>query len=497
MADLGTSGMVAIKTGKIVPRSATIVGEPVFSDRLDDVEGLSAKALERHGFKGATDDLLVLADESQTRVLLGVGASDSIDPQTFRRVAAMFVRRADRHAKAGFDLGPTLDVVEGSEAGAETSVAVVGAVSEGLLLGSYSFTEYKKPADGVAGSSTVTVAVGERAGKLAKAMTPARSIAGAVGFARDLVNEPGGTLTPSEFAKRASERAKEAGLQVQVMDEKAIAKARLGGLLAVNQGSSEPPRLLKLTYTPEGVKSSTKPTLCLVGKGITFDSGGLSLKPADSMIGMKNDMAGAAAVIATMCALPALGVEHKVVSFTPMTDNMTGGAAQRPGDIYTARNGKTVEVLNTDAEGRLVLGEALVLASEQKPAAIVDLATLTGACVVALGEKIAGLMSNDDDLTSRIESAAKSSGERVWHLPLPEDYRKGLDSKIADLKNIGPRWGGTLTAGLFLREFVGDDIKWAHLDIAGPATTDEVDGENGVGATGFGVRTLLELIRNW
>lgn len=497
MADLGTNGMVAIKTGKVVPKSATIIGEPVFSDLLDRVEGLSSEALQRHGFNGSADDVLVLADETQTRVLLGVGSSDSIDPRSFRRAAAAFVRRADRHVKAGFDLQGALEVLERSEDGAERSTSLVGAVSEGLLLGSYTFTTYKKPAKGVVDSSTVTVAVGERAGKLAKAMTPARSIAGAVGFARDLVNEPGGTLTPTEFAKRAAARAKESGLQAQIMDEKAIAKARLGGLLAVNQGSTEAPRLLKLTYTPDGMGSSTKPTLCLVGKGITFDSGGLSLKPVDSMIGMKNDMAGAAAVIATMCALPALGVTHKVVSFTPMTDNMTGGAAQRPGDIYTARNGKTVEVLNTDAEGRLVLGEALVLASEQKPAAIIDLATLTGACVVALGEKIAGLMSNDDALVERIESAARASGERVWHLPLPEDYRKGLDSKIADLKNIGPRWGGTLTAGLFLREFVAEGIQWAHIDIAGPATTSEVDGENGVGGTGFGVRTLLELISNW
>lgn len=496
MADLEVSGMVSIKTGKVAPKSATIVGEPVFSDRLDSVDGLSKDALARHDFKGAPDDVLVLADEDRTRVLVGVGSSEKIAPNVFRRAAAAFVRRARRHVKAGFDLSEALAVLDDAADGPELATAIVSAVSEGLLLGSYSFSVYKKPAADEA-SSTVTVAVGERAGKLAKAMTPARTVASAVAFARDLVNEPGGTLTPTEFAKRSAARAKDAGLQVQIMDEKAIARARLGGLLAVNQGSTEPPRLLKLTYTPEGVRASGRPALCLVGKGITFDSGGLSLKPAESMIGMKNDMAGAAAVIATMCALPVLGVTEKVVSFTPMTDNMTGGAAQRPGDIYTARNGKTVEVLNTDAEGRLVLGEALVLASEQKPAAIVDLATLTGACVVALGEKIAGLMSNDEELVERIESAADSVGERVWHLPLPEDYRKGLDSKIADLKNIGPRWGGTLTAGLFLREFVGDDIAWAHLDIAGPATQSDIDGENGIGATGFGVRTLLALITNW
>jgi leucyl aminopeptidase len=216
------------------------------------------------------------------------------------------------------------------------------------------------------------------------------------------------------------------------------------------------------------------------------------------MMEMKCDMAGAAAVIATMTALPALEVPVRVVSFTPMTDNMTGGAAQRPGDIYTTRNGTTVEVLNTDAEGRLVLAEALVLASEEEPDAIIDLATLTGACMVALGNKIAGLMGNDDDFSAVVSDAAAEAGERVWHLPLPEDYRASLDSPVADLKNIGAgRYGGALTAGLFLKEFVTEGTPWVHLDIAGPAFLPEPDGEYPKGGTGFGVRTLLHLLETW
>ncbi len=286
-----------------------------------------------------------------------------------------------------------------------------------------------------------------------------------------------------------------------MLDEEDIRAARLGGLLAVNKGSAHPPRLVKLTYEPAAdLNPSTEgptETVALVGKGITFDSGGLSIKGSEPMIGMKMDMGGAAAVIAAMCALPALEVPVRVVSFTPMTDNMTGPDAQRPGDVYTARNGTTVEVLNTDAEGRLVLGEALVLASEEEPAAIIDLATLTGACVVALGEKIAGLMSNDEDLRTRIASASQQAGERMWPLPLPDDYAKGLESDVADIKNIGTRYGGTLTAGLFLQRFVAPGIPWAHLDIAGPAMGQNEDGANPKGGTGFGVRTLCQFLVSW
>jgi leucyl aminopeptidase len=230
----------------------------------------------------------------------------------------------------------------------------------------------------------------------------------------------------------------------------------------------------------------------MVGKGVVFDSGGLSLKPAGGMETMKCDMSGAAAVLGAMSALKQLGVKTKVTGYVPLVENMPSGTAIRPGDVLRIRNGKTVEVLNTDAEGRLILADALTLASEDKPAAIVDLATLTGACVVALGDKIAGLMGNDDAWSDQVRDAADRVGERVWPLPLPTDYRRGIDSSVADIKNVGPREGGALTAGLFLQEFV-DGAPWVHLDIAGPAFLSGDDGYASKGGTGFGVRTLLEL----
>ncbi len=234
--------------------------------------------------------------------------------------------------------------------------------------------------------------------------------------------------------------------------------------------------------------------MALVGKGITFDSGGLSLKPSDAMIGMKGDMGGAAAVLGAFAAIGRIGARVRVLGFVPLTDNMTGPDATRVGDVLTFRNGKTAEVLNTDAEGRLILADALSLASEAEPDAIVDLATLTGACMVALGARIAGLMGNSEGFVDQVREAAGRAGEPVWPLPLPSDLRKKIDSEVADMKNIGDRNGGALTAGLFLKEFVGEGTPWVHLDIAGPAFSEEAYGELPKGGTGFGIRTLVALL---
>jgi leucyl aminopeptidase len=291
------------------------------------------------------------------------------------------------------------------------------------------------------------------------------------------------------FADRAVEVANGAGLTVEVIDHKQAAKLGLGGLIGVGGASDNPPRMVKLTYTPAG---KSKGHLALVGKGITFDSGGLSIKPADGMIGMKGDMAGAAAVLAAMSVLPGLGVPVQVTGYLCLAENMINGKATRPGDVLTIKNGTTVEVLNTDAEGRLVLADGLSLATAEKPDAIVDLATLTGACMVALGPSIAGLMGNNDALVDQIQAAADRSSESVWHLPLPTEYRKDLDSDVADLKNVASgRYGGALHAGLFLQEFV-DGTPWVHLDIAGPADAKGDDGYIPKGASGFGVRTIVE-----
>ena len=273
-----------------------------------------------------------------------------------------------------------------------------------------------------------------------------------------------------------------------------IERERLGGLLGVNRGSTQPPRFVQITYEPEGTAAAT---LAFVGKGLTFDAGGLSIKTAQGMMTMKMDMGGAAAVIGAMSVLPAVGASVRVLAFLPMTDNMLGGDATRPGDVLTIRNGKTIEVANTDAEGRLVLADALSLASEADPDAIVDLATLTGACMVALGPRIAGLMGNDQSLLDRVRAAADTAGERVWPLPLPADYEKQFESNVADMKNIGGPHGGALTAGLILQKFVAEGVAWAHLDIAGPAYSESDDGEFARGGTGFGVRTLVELAASY
>jgi leucyl aminopeptidase len=316
-------------------------------------------------------------------------------------------------------------------------------------------------------------------------------IAEAVCFARDLINEPGGSLTPSRLAEAAVEIAERDDLKISVLDEDDLVERGLGGILGVNRGSEQPPRLIELCYEP----ARPRGTVALVGKGITFDSGGLSMKTVDGMMTMKNDMGGAAAVLGAMSALRSLHPPVRVLGFIPSTDNMTGGDATRPGDVLRIRNGKTVEVLNTDAEGRLILADALSLASEAKPDAIVDIATLTGACHVALGNTIAGLMGTNAALVDQVRAASERSGEAVWELPLPTDYRRQLDSEVADLRNIGTgRYGGALIAGLFLKEFVAEGIPWAHLDIAGTAWSETVNGITPKGATGFGVRLLLDLL---
>jgi leucyl aminopeptidase len=470
--------MITLKASKAVPARSSVVVRLLPTESLQS-SGVPAAVLKRLTFSGGAGEVIAThTDAVEWLTLVGVGESESLMLDGIRAAAARAVRSVSAHTSAVLDLGPVLAHV-GERLGTDR---ISQAAAEGALLGSYRFDRYKA-ADDKPVLTTLTIAGATRSG-----LTRGEIISDAVCFARDLVNEPGGVLTPAEFATRAKQRGTAAGLTVKVLGAKEIAKARLGGLLSVSRGSDQEPKFVTMTYTPPKATRS----VALVGKGITFDSGGLSIKPADAMMTMKCDMGGAAAVIATMCALPALGCKVAVTSYTPMTDNMLGGDATRPGDVMTARNGKTVEILNTDAEGRLVLADALSLASESSPDAIVDLATLTGACMVALGDKFAGLMSNNEELAGELLGAAAGSGESFWRLPLPPEYRKLLDSPIADLKNIGGRYGGALTAGLFLQEFVGEGISWAHLDIAGPAFSEESEAEIHKGGTGFGVRTLLE-----
>jgi leucyl aminopeptidase len=466
------------------------VGVGVFSDRFEAGElpdGLDKTFLEVQGFAGKPGESCVVAGgDGRLVVALGLGSAAEATVPTYRKAAAALARAARKQTHLA------IDVLDSVPDGVDRP-AVAQAVAEGVMLGAYRYTALKSdPEPSHIESLTV---VGRGGARVQAAIERGRTVGEAVRIARDLVNQPGGSLTPTAFADRAQELADLRGFDIEVLDRAAIENEKLGGLLGVNRGSTEDPRFLTLTWEPS---RTPRGTVALVGKGITFDSGGLSLKPSDAMVGMKGDMAGAAAVLATFSALDAVQPPVRVRGYLPLTDNMPGGDATRVGDVLRIRNGTTVEVLNTDAEGRLVLADALALASEDEPTAIIDLATLTGACVVALGQRIAGLMGNHEGFLEQVRGAADAEGEPVWPLPLPRDMRTALDSDVADIKNVSAnRWGGALIAGVFLQEFVGDGIPWAHLDIAGPADAAEDDGETRKGGTGFGVRTLLHLLSSF
>lgn len=320
------------------------------------------------------------------------------------------------------------------------------------------------------------------------ALRRASVVGEAVNLARDLVNMPPGDKSPAKLADRIGVLAADAGIIIQTWDETRIQHERFGGLLGVAAGSAEPPRFLILDYRGGG----ESPCLALVGKGVTFDSGGLCLKPSGSMESMKSDMTGAAVVVAAMQAAARLNLRVNLRGYVALTENMTGGKAMKLGDVLCMRNGKTVEIMNTDAEGRLILADTLSFVSEQKPHRVIDLATLTGACMVALGPKVAGLFSNDDSFCDELLAACRKTGERVWRMPLDQDYKEQLKSSVADLKNIGGKWGGAITAAKFLEQFV-DSTPWIHLDIAGPSWCDSENSTRDAGATGCFVRTLVAL----
>jgi leucyl aminopeptidase len=357
------------------------------------------------------------------------------------------------------------------------------AAAEGFLLGSYAFSRYLTEQPKASTRVTVT-------GATKADIKRAEIYCEATAWARDLVNEPPSGRNPEAVAEQAKDRASKAGLKVKILDEAALAKQGMNGILTVGKGSDAPPRLLLLTYEPRGAKGF----LGLVGKGITFDSGGLSIKTGEGMETMKMDCSGGAAVIAAMTALPALGLKIKVVAAVALAENMPGGSAVKPGDVIRHYGGHTSEVLNTDAEGRLVLADALAWMAEQGPDAMVNIATLTGAMAVALGTRVAGVLSNRPELSAELLAASERTGEPLWEMPLVDDYRKLMKSNVADIKNIsGIRQGGAITAGLFLKDFVGD-TPWAHLDIAGPAWVDKPEHYLPAGASGYGTRLLLDWI---
>jgi leucyl aminopeptidase len=412
-------------------------------------------------------------------VAVGLGRAPA-DPEALRRAAGESVRSSAGVSSAVLALP------------AETAEDLV-AVAEGALLGAYAFLGYRSSsaADHPKPVRSLTVVGDAARTKAARAgVARARVLARSVHLARDLVNTPPSDLHPREFADAAEKACRGLPLDVEVFDERALRRGKFGGILAVGQGSANPPRLVRVAYR------SAKATrhVALVGKGITFDSGGLSLKPPKAMEWMKSDMGGAAAVLAAMVAVARLKPSVNVTGWMPLAENMPSGTAQRPSDVITAYGGKTIEVLNTDAEGRLVLADAIVRAAEEAPDVIVDVATLTGAQLVALGSRTSGIMANDDQLRSRLHEISASVGEQMWPMPLPPELRSSMDSSVADIANLGDRYGGMLVAGLFLKEFVPEGTSWAHLDIAGPAFNEgDAFGYTPKGGTGAAVRTLVGL----
>ncbi|GII98063.1 leucyl aminopeptidase [Sediminihabitans luteus] len=471
-----------------------LVGADLPAPVVDQIETLA----ELLGVTGAADEVhkLPAGDDLAAGVLvltgLGTRAEDgTFEPETLRRAAGAAVR-----ALAG-----TSSVAVALPADDEASVA---AVAEGALLGAYAYARYRgsAPKDGAKDGSkdakapvpappaTIEVVTPiSRTAKAKAALHRATVLAAAVHGTRDLVNAAPNDLYPAAFADAAKAAAKGTGVKVTVLDEKQLAAGGYGGLVGVGQGSVRGPRLVKVSYSPS--KPASK--VALVGKGITFDSGGISIKPAAGMDAMKSDMSGAAAVLHTVVAAARLGLPVAVTGWLCLAENMPSGSAQRPSDVVTIRGGKTVEVLNTDAEGRLVMADGLVAATEEKPDVVLDIATLTGAQMVALGNRVSAVMG-DDAVRDEVVAAAAATGEQFWPMPLPGELRATLASKVADLANIGERWGGMLIAGVFLREFVGS-TPWAHLDIAGPAFNEKAaHGYTPVGGTGVGVRTLLGLV---
>ena len=416
-------------------------------------------------------------------MLVGVGPKGSFDLTAMRRALGTAASAARRFGS----VATTFPLAFGAARAADA----VQAAGEGIGLGAYRFDRYKTRAtDGADLGSTILLGSPRWETRRMKAAAKrAEVLVDAVCWARDLVNTPAGDLPPAKIADAAKAMAKEAELACTIWNETRLAEQGFGGIIGVGKGSVNPPRLIELAYTGAGKATP----IALTGKGIAFDSGGLSIKDALGMETMKCDMGGAASILAAMKAIARLKPKVNVIAAIPCSENMPSGSAQKPGDVIRHYGGTTSEVLNTDAEGRLVLADALAYLAEQRPSCIVDTATLTGACMVALGTDVAGVLGNDDALARELVRAGRDEGEPLWQLPLHPDYRRLIDSKVADIKNIGKRYAGAITAAWFLNEFVGD-TPWAHLDIAGPAFSEHGNDLGPAGATGFPVRTLVRFV---
>lgn len=446
-------------------------------------------AITGGGFTGDKGELLTLYSIAGYGKVFFVGLGDEseLTNERLRRAAAAGIRAAQAAKATSVVIGTLDSLLEGT-----SHYDVVHSLLEGAILGAYKFDKYftlngknSKVGSITAALKSVEPSIGKKAAR------DAQLICEAVYLTRDLCNAPANEVYPEVLADAAVKMARKHHVRARILDEKQIRKLKMGGLLAVNSGSAKPPRFITLEYKGN---PRSRDWYAIVGKGITFDSGGISLKSSAGMGEMKMDMSGAAAVIGTMQAIASLKIPVNVVGLAPSTENLPGGGAYKPGDVVTTMSGITIEVDNTDAEGRIVLSDALHYAKRYRPKAIIDLATLTGACVVALGHHVTGMMGTGEDAMAQLKEAGEKTFERVWQLPIYEEYEKQIKSDIADVKNVGGRWAGAITAALFLKKFAGD-YPWVHLDIAGTAMLEEPTDYSTKGGSGVGVRLLTQFFK--
>jgi leucyl aminopeptidase len=457
------------------------------------LDGSITALITRGVIKGALNEITLVHSLGKIPaarvVVVGLGKKKELDTNKVRHAFAEVSRYLKKNKASSF-----ATIILGGGVNGISREKTIQAMSEGTILGLYTFKRYLTKPDKDKSTVEKISIIGDAKdqARLEKAVGKGSIIAEACNWARDIVNEPANHMTPTDLAAEAGKMAEAYGLSIEVLDKEQITKLGMGGLLGVSQGSQQPPKFIIVEYKG---KRTDDIDLVLAGKGITFDSGGISIKPSEGMADMKNDMAGGAAMLGTMRAIAQLKPRVNVTALVPATENLPSGTALKPGDIIKAMNGETIEVLNTDAEGRLILADALSYAVKIKAKAIIDAATLTGACMVALGKICTGVFSNNQELADRVLAASKEAGEYAWQLPMFEEYREQLKSDIADIKNIGNRYGGAITAAKFLSDFV-KNTPWVHLDIAGTADTSKEKGYQVKGATGVPIRTLVNLMLN-
>jgi leucyl aminopeptidase len=452
------------------------------------LEGAIGSLIGRGQIKGKSGEVNIFHTfgklPARAVAIAGLGKREDFNVDRIRAVTGEFCR-----ALRKMNCRKIATILHGAGIGGIELEASAEAITEGALLGLYGFSKYKKLEYENIEEVLIVIREEEKVPILEQAVGKGKVVAEATNLARDMGNEPANYMTPSQMAETAKEIAGKYNVEIEVFDREDMEMMGMGALLGVARGSSQPPKLIILSY--RGGESPEK-TLGFLGKGITFDSGGISIKPSEGMADMKDDMAGAAAVMTAIGAIAQLKPKINVTAIIPATENLPSGTALKPGDVLKAMNGKTIEVISTDAEGRLILADALSYAQKLGLSSLIDLATLTGACRVALGLLYSGLFGNDQDLIDKVLRAAEITGEKMWHMPMPEEYKEQIKSEIADVKNTGNRYGGAITAALFLAEFV-DNTPWVHIDIAGPRLSNKENGYIVKGATGFGVRTLIEL----